>query len=95
MAAEDAVELARCLRDVPDVAEASRAYVALRRERCERVVRYGDRSASGKTAGPIGRMIRDAMLPLVLRHLAASHGRTLAWLFGHTIDWDARVTAAG
>lgn len=92
MAAEDAVELGRCLRDL-DVKTAIDAYVGLRRRRAEAVVAYGDRNASGKAAGPIAAKIRDAMLPFILRQVAASHGRSLAWLFGHRIDWDATVSA--
>ena len=53
MAIEDAVVLAKCLRDLPDVSRAFAAYEQLRRERVERVVAQGARSSSGKAAGPI------------------------------------------
>ena len=44
MAIEDAVVLAKCLRDLPDVSRAFAAYEQLRRERVERVVAQGARS---------------------------------------------------
>ena len=55
MALEDAVELARCLRDLPSVEEAFAAYDAVRRTRVEKVVAAGARSSSSKTPGPVGR----------------------------------------
>ena len=43
LAMEDGLELARCLRDIPDVSKALAAYERLRRERVEQVVAYGAR----------------------------------------------------
>ena len=51
MALEDAVELARCLRDLPTVEAAFAAYDAIRRERVEKIVAAGARSSSTKTPG--------------------------------------------
>jgi 2-polyprenyl-6-methoxyphenol hydroxylase-like FAD-dependent oxidoreductase len=94
MAIEDAVELARCLRDSTDPLAAFAAYVGLRRERVERVVAAGARSSNQKAAGPIGRILRDLVLPIVLRRAAGSGPRSMAWLHRYEIDWDAPVTAA-
>ena len=91
MAAEDAVTLALCLRDQPDVAGALARFEAIRRPRVERVVAYGARAGSSKIVGPIGRVIRDLMLPLVFRQLARSGPRSLRWLYEHHIDWQAGV----
>jgi FAD-dependent urate hydroxylase len=87
MAIEDAVELARCLRDLPDPGAAFATYEGLRRERVERVVAQGARTSNSKAAGPVGRMIRDAVLPLMLRRAASSP----TWLHHHHIDWDEPV----
>jgi FAD-dependent urate hydroxylase len=92
MAAEDAVVLAKCLRDLPDVPRAFAAYERLRRRRVERIVAQGARSGSAKTQGPVGRVVRDLMLPLVFRFLVTD--KSLAWMYDHHIDWDAPVTLA-
>lgn len=91
LAVEDAVQLARCLRDLPDVDGALTAYEGLRRRRVERVVAHGARTSSSKVAGPITRVVLDAVMPLVLLKVAADGGASLAWLHGHHIDFDAPV----
>jgi 2-polyprenyl-6-methoxyphenol hydroxylase-like FAD-dependent oxidoreductase len=89
MAIEDAVELGRCLRDVPEPGAAFAAYERLRRSRVEQVVADGARSSDAKAAGPVARVLRDALLPIFLRRQG---NRAAAWLHGHHIDWDAPVT---
>lgn len=89
MAIEDAVVLAKCLRDVAGVESAFAAYVGLRRPRVERVVAAGARTSNLKVAGPIGRVIRDAMMPVFLR--LASRAMDSAWMYRYHIDWDAPV----
>jgi 2-polyprenyl-6-methoxyphenol hydroxylase-like FAD-dependent oxidoreductase len=91
MAIEDAVILAKCLRDLP-VERALERYEALRRDRVERVAAYGERSSAGKAAGPVGRVLRDLALPFVLRYLAAP-GR-LAWMYDYRIDWNEHESSS-
>jgi FAD-dependent urate hydroxylase len=91
MAAEDGVVLAKCLRDLPDTAQALAAYQRLRRPRVERIVAQGARSGSAKTPGPIGRVVRDLALPLVFRFLVTD--RSQAWIYDHHLDWDTPITA--
>ena len=93
MAIEDAVVLAKCLRDLPDIERAFAAYEQLRRERVERVVAQGARSSSGKAAGPIARVLRDIMLPVILKRVASSGERSLAWMYNYHVDWDEKVAA--
>jgi FAD-dependent urate hydroxylase len=90
MAAEDAVVLAKCLRDLPDIPQALVAYERLRRARVERIVAQGARSGSAKTPGPAGRVLRDLLLPLVFRFLVTD--RSLAWMYDHHLDWDTPIT---
>ena len=92
MAAEDAVVLAKCLRDLPDIPQALDAYERLRRRRVERIVAQGARTGSAKTPGPAGRVLRDLLLPVVFRFLVTD--RSLAWIYDHHVDWDSPVTAA-
>jgi 2-polyprenyl-6-methoxyphenol hydroxylase-like FAD-dependent oxidoreductase len=89
LAMEDAVELARCLRDVPDLIGAFHAYQRLREPRVRRVLRASRRVNSDKAAGPFARKIRDAVMPLVLRRMAAPERQL--WLLGHHIDFTGPV----
>ncbi|WP_020672828.1 FAD-dependent monooxygenase [Amycolatopsis nigrescens] len=54
MAIEDSVELGRCLRDLPDLGEACRAYELLRRGRVERLV-AASAEQGARSAGTGGR----------------------------------------
>ena len=89
LAIEDAVELARCLRDAPDLESAFHAYQRLREDRVRRVLRASRRTNSDKAAGPFARKIRDAVLPLVLRRMASPERQL--WLLGHHIDFTGPV----
>jgi 2-polyprenyl-6-methoxyphenol hydroxylase-like FAD-dependent oxidoreductase len=93
LAIEDAVVLARCLRDLPDAQTALARYEQLRRDRVEKVRAQGRRNGSGKTAGPVGRAVRDLVLPLVMRRLFRDGRDPLRWIWDHHIDWDTPVTA--
>jgi FAD-dependent urate hydroxylase len=84
MAIEDAVALGRCLRARTDIAGALADYEHLRRRRVEKVVAYGRRSGSTKTAGPVGAAVRDALTPLIMRMLHRK-GDPQAWIFEHRI----------
>ncbi len=90
MALEDAVVLAGSLRGAASVEDGLASYESRRRERVERIVRYGARSSSTKTAGPVARVFRDAMLRLVFRAFVTE--RSMEWIYGHRVDRD-QVTA--
>lgn len=86
MAAEDAVVLGRCVRDLPDLPAALAAYERLRRGRVEKVVAQGRRNGDGKAAGPVARAVRDAVLPLLLRR-----PRVPQWLHAPQPAWETPV----
>ncbi|MFH8628078.1 FAD-dependent oxidoreductase [Streptomyces vietnamensis] len=85
IAAESAVELARCLRDLP-YDQAFAAYEQLRRPRVERIIKLGARTNSNKTAGPVGRVLRDLVMPAAMKLI---NPEKTAWQFDHHIDWEA------
>jgi FAD-dependent urate hydroxylase len=89
MAIEDTVVLARCLRDLPDTARAFNAYEKLRRARVERIVAHGARTSNSKAAGPVARVIRDLMMPVILKRVA--NGGSLAWMHDYHIDWNEKA----
>jgi FAD-dependent urate hydroxylase len=89
LAMEDAVVLAQCLRDLPTHGQAFAAYERLRRPRVERVVRASARVSNSKVAGPIGRVVRDLLMPVALRF--AANPANQAWLHGYHLEWDKSV----
>ena len=92
MACEDAVVLAKCLRDLPDTASAFAAYETLRRPRVEHIVAQGARTSSTKTPGYLGSVMRDLVLPFVFRHMVTE--KSLGWIYNHHIDWNAAIDAS-
>jgi FAD-dependent urate hydroxylase len=90
LAIEGAVELARCLRDLP-YRRAFTAYEQLRRDRVTRIIKMAARTNSHKAAGPIARRLRDVIMPIAMK--LAKPEKT-AWQYDHHIDWDAPVTTA-
>lgn len=91
MSLEDAVILAQCLRDCRSPASAFATYEALRRDRVQRIVKNGERSSNSKAVGPVGRVIRDLMLPIFFKRAERDGGKSMAWLQGHHIDFDRRI----
>ncbi len=91
LALEDAITLARCLRDRTDHRAAFAEYQRLRQPRAEAVVGYA-RSVDRRkrvTRSRLGIAIRDAMLPMFLRK--ARDDTRNDWLYDHEVRWDTAV----
>jgi FAD-dependent urate hydroxylase len=90
MAMEDAATLSRSLAGAGagagagDLAAALADYEQRRRRRVEKVVAVGRRNGSGKTAGPVGGAIRDALTPLIMK-LVYRNGDPQAWILEHRV----------
>ncbi|MGV9360215.1 FAD-dependent oxidoreductase [Amycolatopsis sp. NPDC003731] len=84
MAMEDAVVLAKCLRDLREPAAAFRAYEQQRRERVERLVATSAKMGGTATPGLVKRLIRDIAIS---RRLKSGPRNTAAWLTQHHIEW--------
>lgn len=91
LAIEDALVLAKCLRDIPERETALARYEQLRRARVERVVRYSARIGNTKLAGPVARALRDWLMPFALKHFATEKAQ--AWLYEYQVDWGQRLSA--
>lgn len=90
MALEDAIVLAKCLRDLPSLDDAFAAYEGLRRMRVERVVRLSRQRGNNKAAPhAVARWFRDLLLPFVLKIVA--NRTALDWLYGYTVDWNTAI----
>jgi 2-polyprenyl-6-methoxyphenol hydroxylase-like FAD-dependent oxidoreductase len=93
LAIESAVQLARCLRDLPDTASAFAAYERLRRPRVEQIATGAARVNRAKAPGPVARVLMPLLMPIVMKTVMAPE-RALAPVQRYTIDWDEPVTAA-
>ena len=89
LAVEDAVVLAKCLRDSPGPETAFDRFEAARRPRVERIIKWATRVNSSKAAGPVVRVVRDAMLPAILKLTANSKAHEQ--IYDYHIDWDERA----
>ncbi|MEV4345716.1 NAD(P)/FAD-dependent oxidoreductase [Actinoplanes sp. NPDC049596] len=89
LAVESAIELARCLRDLP-VPAALAAYESLRRARVERVIAQTAKVNTAKAAGPVARVVRDLTFPLAMRTVF-SQERMMGWMHRYKVDWNSMV----
>ena len=90
LALEDAIVLAKCLRDVAPVESALARYEALRRPRAERIVADGRRRGTYKALRSRAAVrLRDLVMPLALRVFA--NEQRLAWIHGYRVRWDEPV----
>ena len=91
LALEDAVVLAKCLRDLPTLDEAFATYQGMRKERVERQARQARRTGQQNlVSNPIALWLRDRLMPFFLKRGAGATD----WLFDYRIDWDAPVLPA-
>jgi 2-polyprenyl-6-methoxyphenol hydroxylase-like FAD-dependent oxidoreductase len=80
LAGEDAMVLAKCLRDIPDQEQAFATYERLRRARVERMVRLGRGAGQGKVmTNPIQVWFRDLLAPVFLKLFATP--AALDWIY--------------
>jgi 2-polyprenyl-6-methoxyphenol hydroxylase-like FAD-dependent oxidoreductase len=93
LAVEDAVILARCLRDLA-VPEAFELFEATRRQRAQRIVAEGWKTSSAKSPNAAGRFARDLIMPVVMSRAVARGREPQAWMRHHHIDWDAPARTA-
>ncbi|MET8653616.1 FAD-dependent monooxygenase [Nocardia aurea] len=90
LAVESAVQVARCLRDLPDPGAAFAAYEALRRDRVEGVAKRAARINHSKTPGPVTRTMMTLLMPLMTRTVMDPE-KTMGHEQRYRIDWDAPV----
>jgi 2-polyprenyl-6-methoxyphenol hydroxylase-like FAD-dependent oxidoreductase len=85
MALEDAVMLAKCVSDNPDLAQALATYQSLRKPRVEKLVlrarRRGEQRALNNS---LALWLRDLLLPLFLRLDA----RSMDWVYSYRVNWE-------
>lgn len=85
LALEDAMALARCLRDIDEPSRAFAAFEQARRARVEAIVRQSRRTGSTKAvSGRFAGWMRDRLLPLFLRIGARAQERQYAYRMSWT-----------
>jgi 2-polyprenyl-6-methoxyphenol hydroxylase-like FAD-dependent oxidoreductase len=91
LAIESGIQLARCLRDAPDVESAFAAYESLRRARVEKIAKRGAALNRTKAPGPVARRILPLTMKAAFRVMPRE--RMLGAGQRYTIDWDRPVEA--
>ena len=89
LAMESAIELARCLRDLPAAPTAFAVYEQLRRPRVEKIAARGARIGRAKAPGPVAQRMMRLLVPLMLK--AMNVEKTMTDEQRYTIDWDSHV----
>jgi 2-polyprenyl-6-methoxyphenol hydroxylase-like FAD-dependent oxidoreductase len=92
LAIESAIELARCLRDLPDVTSAFAAYERLRRPRVERIAARAGKINHLKAPGPVARAVMPVLMRLLMK-TAMRPERAFGAEQRYRIDWSASVVA--
>jgi 2-polyprenyl-6-methoxyphenol hydroxylase-like FAD-dependent oxidoreductase len=87
LALEDAIVLAKCLRDLPATDEAFATYQRLRQPRAEQMVAYAQEINKHKriSTNPLAVRMRDAIVPFFLKKAAGD--TTNQWIYDYHVDW--------
>ena len=92
LAVESAVQLARCLRDLPDAGTAFAAYERLRRSRVEKIAANAEKNNRQKAFGPVGSALMSVLMPVAMKTFLKPE-KVFGPVHNYRIDWDARVNA--
>lgn len=89
LAMEDAMVLAKCLRDIDDISDAFVAFENLRRERVEEIVKLSRETGNQKVpSNVVVRTVRDLVLPFFLKRGIEDFER----IYSFRIDWNEPVS---
>lgn len=87
---ESAIELARCLRDLPDLPSAFATYEKLRRERVESIAATAAKTNSQKSGGPVARTLIRLLAPVAMKTFLTPE-KMFGPVHRHRIAWDAKA----
>jgi 2-polyprenyl-6-methoxyphenol hydroxylase-like FAD-dependent oxidoreductase len=93
LAAESAVQLARCVRDLPDVETAFATYEDLRRPRVEKIAARAAKTNNTKGFGPVATAVMGVLMPLAMKTFLTPE-KMLGVDVRHHINWDEPVGRA-
>ncbi|MBD2703238.1 FAD-dependent monooxygenase [Spirosoma sp. BT702] len=90
LALEDAIVLAKCLRDLPDLSTAFTTFQSLRQERVQKIVREARKVGDTKTApNKFQQFFRDLLLPFFVKFEA----KKMDWVYSYKTSWGERIDA--
>ena len=88
MAMEDAIVLAICLRDMPDLNKAFKKFEKLRKKRTENIVKTSEQSGKFMTStNPILKLFKRRLLSYFIK----SYAKNLDWIFSYKVDWNEKI----
>jgi 2-polyprenyl-6-methoxyphenol hydroxylase-like FAD-dependent oxidoreductase len=90
---ESAVQLARCLRDLPAPTEAFACYEQLRRERVEKVAANAARTNRQKASAPLAKALMHILMPIAVK-VFFNPTRMFGELHDYRIEWSNPVRRA-
>jgi 2-polyprenyl-6-methoxyphenol hydroxylase-like FAD-dependent oxidoreductase len=90
---ESSIELARCLRDLPDLPSAFAAYEKLRRERVEKIAANAVKTNNQKSGGPLARALIRLLAPVFMKTLLTPE-KMFGPVHRHRINWSEKTRAA-
>jgi 2-polyprenyl-6-methoxyphenol hydroxylase-like FAD-dependent oxidoreductase len=89
MALEDALVLAKCLRDIPAPERAFATFQSLRKQRVEKLILQARRTGAHKAvSNPLLVWMRDRMMSFFLARIADDAD---AWVYSYQVDWEQAV----
>ena len=90
LAMEDAVMLAKCLRDIEDTKDAFVKFQQLRKQRTEKISKIARTTGEGYfETSPIKKRLRNTALKLMLTPFIFN--RMAKFFFGYNIDWNEKI----
>ncbi len=90
MALEDAMMLARSLRDVVDIQKAFEAFQSSRKERVEQVIKKARKIGNEKTPGFFQQWFRD----MFLRYFLKIEAKKMDWIYGYKQNWKDKIASS-
>jgi 2-polyprenyl-6-methoxyphenol hydroxylase-like FAD-dependent oxidoreductase len=90
LTAESAIELARCLRDLPDLPAAFAAYERLRRGRVEKIAATAAKTNNQKSGGLVARTLVSLIAPVAMKTFLTPE-KMFGPVHRHQINWDQPV----
>jgi len=90
LAMEDAIVLAKCLRDIDNTQKAFAKFQQLRKQRVEKMSKLAHNAGEGYfVTNPIKKMFRNTMIKLVLSSFIFK--RMAKFFFGYKTDWEEKI----
>ncbi|GAB3989254.1 FAD-dependent monooxygenase [Spirosoma daeguense] len=88
LALEDAVVLAKCLRDLPDPVSAFAKFQSLRQARVQKIVREARKVGDTKTVpNKFQQFFRDLLLPYFVKFEA----KKMDWVYAYKTNWSEKI----